>query len=143
MPTSLDSHASGSLGGGRLDPLLEEVMRPGVIVIAGDASVAHAQRALLAHGVHAILVLARDTHAPIGWITSHGLLRWCERDIALAPAINAVTEPPVVLSPSASARQALEALEREGCSRVLIARRPDGLPEGVVSDVDLLRLVAR
>lgn len=143
MSTSLESHARGSLGGDRLDPLLGDVMRPGVIVIAGDASVEHAQRALLAHGVHAILVLAREAIQPIGWITSRGLLRWCDRDIALAPAINAVTEPAVVLSPSAPAREALEALEREGCSRVLIARRPDGLPEGVVSDVDLLRLVSR
>ncbi|HEX6389812.1 MAG TPA: CBS domain-containing protein [Solirubrobacteraceae bacterium] len=143
MTTSLHRDARGSFGGDRLAPLLDDVMRPGVITIAGDASVAHAQRALLAHGVHAILVLARNTHQPMGWITTRGLLRWCDRDIALAPAINAVTEPAVVLSPSASAHDALEALEREACTRVLVARRPDGLPEGVVSDVDLLRLLAR
>ena len=92
--------------------------------------------------MHAVLALARDTHEPIGWVTARGLIGWCDRDGALTPAVNAVTEPVVVLGPSASARDALAVLQREGCSRVLVARQPGGLPEGVVSDIDLLRLVS-
>ena len=88
----------------RLDTAVREVMRPGVIVISGHASVARAQRALLAHGVHAILVLDDDGGRPLGWVTSRGLLRWAERDITLCSARDAVTEPPVAIGPSATAR---------------------------------------
>jgi len=69
----------------RLDAAIRDAMRPGVIVISGHASVARAQRALLAHGVHAILVLDDDGGRPLGWVTSRGLLRWAERDISPAP----------------------------------------------------------
>jgi signal-transduction protein with cAMP-binding, CBS, and nucleotidyltransferase domain len=102
-----------------------------------------AQRALLAHGVHAVLVLERDGARPSGWITSRGLIAWCERDIGLAQAREAVTERAIAIEPSASAREALEILEREGATRLLVARSGQGLPEGVVADIDLLRLVAR
>ena len=131
------------LPGDRLDTPVREVMRPGVIVLAEDAAVHQAQRALVAHGVHAVLVLAKDGGRPLGWVTSRGLVRWCDREIALASARDAVTEPAITIEPSASAREALEAMEREDASRLLVARHRDGLPEGVVADVDLLRIVAR
>jgi CBS domain-containing protein len=126
----------------RLDTAVREVMRPGVIVIAGHASVARAQRALLAHGVHAVLVLD-DGGRPRGWVTSRGLLTWADRDVGLSAARDAVTEAPLAIDPSASAREALELLEREGASRLLVVRGDDGVPEGVVADVDLLALFAR
>jgi len=118
-------------------------MRPGVIVISGHASVARVQRALLAHGVHAILVLDDDGGRPLGWVTSRGLLRWAEREITLCSARDAVTEPPVAIGPSATAREALALLERADATRLLVVRADGCVPEGVVADVDLLRLVAR
>jgi CBS domain-containing protein len=118
-------------------------MRPGVIVLSDDASVAQSQRALVSHGVHAVLVLERLSGRPVGWITTRGLLSWCERDVTLARAGGAVSEPVVTIRPSASAREALLTLEREGATRLLVSRQSDGLPEGVVADIDLLRLVAR
>ena len=127
----------------RLDTAVREVMRPGVIVISGHASVACAQRALLAHGVHAVLVLDDPGGCPLGWVTSRGLLTWAHRDIALSAARDAVTEPPLQIDPSASAHEALALLEREGATRLLVVRGGDGVPEGVVADVDLLRLFAR
>ena len=98
----------------RLDAAIRDVMRPGVIVISGHASVARAQRALLAHGVHAILVLDDDGGRPLGWVTSRGLLRWAERDITLCSARDAVTEAPVAIDPSATAREALAVLAARG-----------------------------
>src|SRR3954469_6824020 len=92
-----------SLSGDRLDLPVRDLMRPGVIVLCEHASVAQAQRAVLAHGVHAILVVEDRTGRPLGWITSRGLLAWAERDIALACAREAITEPPVAIEPSASA----------------------------------------
>jgi CBS domain-containing protein len=131
-----------SLSGDRLDAPVRDLMRPGVIVLSEHASVAQAQRAVLAHGVHAVLVLEDRTGRPAGWVTSRGLLAWAARDVALSCAREAVTEPPVVIEPSASAREALETIERTGAARLLVVRG-GGLPEGVVSDVDLLREVAR
>jgi CBS domain-containing protein len=131
-----------AIGGDRLDTSVREIMRPGVIVLADDASVVQAQRALVAHGVHAVLVLESGSGAALGWITSRGLLAWLERDAALSHARDAVTEPAVLIEPSATAREALEALEAKNASRLLVARQADSLPEGVVADVDLLRLVA-
>ena len=127
----------------RLDAAIRDVMRPGVIVISGHASVARAQRALLAHDVHAILVLDDAGGHPLGWATSRGLLRWADRDTALCSARDAVTEAPVAIDPSATAREALALLERADATRLLVVRGDGSVPEGVVADVDLLRLVAR
>jgi CBS domain-containing protein len=127
----------------RLDTAVREVMRPGVIVIAGHASVARAQHALLAHDVHAVLVLDDTGGRPLGWVTSRGLLHWAERDITLCSVRDAVTEAPVAIDPSATAREALALLRRGDTTRLLVVRGDDGVPEGVVADVDLLRLVAR
>jgi CBS domain-containing protein len=136
------SERRGPIGGDRLDTPVREIMRPGVIVLADDASVHQAQRALVAHGVHAVLVLERGSGRAVGWVTSRGLLPWLERDTALAHARGAVTEPPVLIDPSATAREALEMLAAEDVARLLVTRHADSLPEGVLADVDLLRLVA-
>jgi CBS domain-containing protein len=133
----------GVTTGDRLDTPLRDVMRPGVIVIADDASVQDAQRALVAHGVHSVLVLDHAAGRAHGWITTRGLLPWSEREVGLACARDAVSEPAITLPPSASVRSALETLELEGASRLLVARHHSGLPEGVVSDSDLLRFLAR
>jgi CBS domain-containing protein len=132
-----------SLSGDRLDVPVRDLMRPGVIVLSEHASVAQAERAILAHGIHAILVLEDRTGRPLGWVTSRGLLAWSERDVALACAREAITESAVAIEPSASAREALHALERANAARMVVMRDGDGLPEGVVSDVDVLREVAR
>jgi CBS domain-containing protein len=133
----------GAASGDRLDTPVRDIMRPGVIALSDDASVLQAQRSLIAHGVHAVLVLERFSGRPVGWVTSRGLLRWCDRDASRASVPSAVTEPAVTIAPSASAREALDTLDREGATRLLVSRQRDGLPEGVVADMDLLRLVAR
>jgi CBS domain-containing protein len=76
-------------------------------------------------------------------VTSRGLLRWAERDITLSSARDAVTEAPVAIHPSATAREALALLERTDATRLLVVRGEGAVPVGVVADVDLLRLVAR
>jgi CBS domain-containing protein len=128
--------------GGRLDTPVRDIMRRGVLVIAKSASVADAQRAMLSHGVHAILVLERCSTRIVGWVTSHGLLSWCDRDIPPTPVHNAVNEAPLTIHPSASVRDSLNLMKRHGAAHLLVTHRHDGLPEGVVSDVDVLRLVA-
>jgi CBS domain-containing protein len=127
----------------RLATPVRDIMRPGVIMLPDDASVVQAQRALLTHDVHAVLVVEGGTGRPMGWVTSRGLLGWCDRDTQLTRARLAVTEPALTIEPSATARKALELLDGAGAARLLVARRAEGMPEGVVADVDLLRLLAR
>ncbi len=127
----------------RLATPVRDIMRPGVIVLSDDASVVQAQRALLAHNVHAVLVVEDATGRPVVWVTTRGLLGWCDRDTQLTRARLAVTEQALTIEPSATARKALELLDGTGATRLLVARRTEAMPEGVVADVDLLRLLAR
>jgi CBS domain-containing protein len=115
-------------------------MRPGVITIAEDASLLLAKRAMVRHGVHAVLVCGTR---PLGWVTDAGLLRWLERDLAAVPASHAITEPPHYIEASATAREALEALAAPGVTHLLVARSAGDLPQGVVAPLDLVDLVTR
>ena len=115
-----------------------EVMRPGVVTVAEDASVLQARRALQAHGVHAVLVVERSHGRPLGFITARGLLGWVDRDETIAYARNAVSQAPIWVRPSASLRQALDAILEPGVTHLLVRRGPDEMGEGVVSALDLL-----
>ena len=70
------------------------------------------------------------------------MLPWAGRDVALHSAREAVTEPAVTVEPSVTAAEAIAVLEQAEVSRLLVARRSEGLPEGVVADHDLLRVLA-
>ena len=83
-------------------------MRPGVVTVAEDASLFQVQRAMVAHGVHAVLITAAG--GPIGWVTAAGLLPWLAKEPALFPARSAISENVAYIPPGASAREALEAL---------------------------------
>lgn len=119
---------------------VRDFMRPGVIVVSDDASLRQAERAMVRHGVHAILVLGRSTGRPVGWVTSRGMLRWIEHDLGLVPASQGVTETPTYIEPGATAHEAVKALSGGEVSRLLVSRAPGETPEGVVSDLDVIAL---
>jgi len=118
-------------------------MRPGVITLADDASLGQAERAMVRHGVHAILLLGRTTGRPVGWVTTRGMLQWLNHDLGIVPASQAVTEPPTYIEPSATAADAVAALSAPGVSHLLVARAPGETPQGVVADVDVIALCTR
>jgi CBS domain-containing protein len=126
--------------GDHLDTPVRDIMTPGVLTIAEDASLRHAYRALVAHSVHAVLVVGRSEGKPLGWITARGLLAWVGRDQGLASARDAITERAATIEPSASAREALTALGQAGTSHLLVCRQRDAAPEGVISDLDIVAL---
>lgn len=145
MPTTVTAarHRNAPSPAGSSDHLetpLREFMTPGVLTIAEDASLAQVYRAMVAHSVHAVLVVGRTEGKPIGWVTARGLLSWVGRDRSLAAASDAITERPFKIDPSASAREALTALSQPGTSHLLVCRHEDAMPEGVVSDLDLVAL---
>ena len=115
-------------------------MRPGVVTLAEDASLLQAQRAMVAHGVHAVLITADG--GPLGWVTAGGLLPWLPKDPALYLAQAAITERVVSIPPGASARDALQALSDSAVSHLLVSPRTAASPQGVVSEIDLVRLAS-
>ena len=118
-------------------------MRPGVIAVSEDASLRQAERAMVRHGVHAILVLDRTTGRPLGWVTARGMLRWINHDLGLVQAGQAVSETPTYIEPGATAHDAVQALADSAVSHLLVARAAGQTPQGVVSDLDVIALCTR
>ena|SRR5215207_298666 len=127
----------------RLATPVSEIMRPGVITIGDRASLLQAKRAMVRHGVHAVLVAGTQSGDPLGWVSADGLLGWLERDLSALPASRAITEPPRFIEPDAIARYALEMLEKPGVSHLLVRAAEGGVPQGVVAPMDLVELVTR
>jgi CBS domain-containing protein len=124
----------------RLHTPVREFMRPGVIAVSEDASLGQAERAMVRHGVHAILLLGRKSGRPVGWVTTRGMLQWLNHDLGLVPASQGVTEPPVFIEPGATAEDAVEALTQPGVTHLLVSRAPGETPQGVVADIDVISL---
>jgi CBS domain-containing protein len=117
---------------------VREVMTPGVVVIPADASIDRLRDALAAHRVHAVLVVERHGGKPMGWATARGLLRSAADDHPPRTAGQAVVEPARTISPSATVADAANALLAEGLGALLVCHGPDAMPEGVVTELDLI-----
>jgi len=130
-----------SPGAAALGARVRTFMRQGVVTLPDDASLLEAQQAMLAHGVRAVLVIGRAHRRALGWITMHGMVAGLPEDPARIPAAQAVTEPATLISPDATAAEARALLCEPGTSHLLVSRVLDGPALGVVSDVDVVRLV--
>jgi len=115
-------------------------MRPGVVTVADDASLLQVQRAMVAHNVHAVLIVS--TSGPLGWVTAAGLMSHLGDEPAMYRASSAITERPVSIAPTAPAADAWRALADPATSHLLVAPRADAPPQGVVSELDLVRLAS-
>jgi CBS domain-containing protein len=142
IPGPIDAAADG-LFDRRLHTPVRDFMRPGVIAVSEEASLRHAERAMVSHNVHAILVLGVTTGRPLGWVTSRGMLQWISHDLGLVTVGQGVSEPPTYIEPGATAQDAVEALSATGVSHLLVTRAPGQTPQGVVSDLDVLALCMR
>ena len=113
-------------------------IRPGVVTLEDYVSLLQVQRAMIAHAVHAVLIVG--TGGPVGWITAGGLLPWLGQQPALYSASSALSEKAVQIAPAASAADALQALTDPAISHLVVSARADTPPQGVVSEIDLVRL---
>jgi CBS domain-containing protein len=129
-------------GDSRLDTPVRDIMRAGVITVPDDSSLLQAQRAMVSHGVHAVLVVGARQGRPLGWVTARGMLGWLNHDPGLTRAAMAVTEPAATIEPTATAADAVRCLAKTGASHLVVARHPDQPPQGVISELDIVRLVA-
>jgi CBS domain-containing protein len=135
--------AADAVSDRRLHTPVREFMRPGVIAVSDDASLGQAERAMVRHGVHAILLLGRNTGKPVGWVTTRGMLKWLNNDLGLVPASQAVTEPPTYIDASATAEEAVAALSAPGVTHLLVSCSAGETPQGVVADIDVIALCTR
>jgi CBS domain-containing protein len=119
-----------------------EIMTPGVVTIVEDSDLRNAFRAMAAHDVHAVLVVARDQGKLLGWVTGRGLLTKLEDDASLATVRDAITERAVSIRPGATAREALAFISQADVSHLLVSEAEGLQPEGVVTELDLVHLAA-
>jgi CBS domain-containing protein len=126
-------------GGSILDRPVRTVMRPGVVVVPQGASVLRAQRAMLAHGVDAILVVGRANGRPLGWATARDMLRCLDADTALMEVSSLLTGPPVTIDPGATMAQAATALAAAPGVPLLVVKPGEVIPEGTVTERDIVR----
>lgn len=125
-----------------LDRPVRSFMRSGVVVVPEEASVRRAQQAMLAHDVGAVLVVGRVDGRPLGWVTDRDLLDCFNADTALMRVSTLVVHPPETIEPGATAAQAAVALTRSPGAPLLVMRPGDVVPEGSVTERELLRLDA-
>lgn len=137
-PKPIREHHEYMPSSGPLDTEVRSAMTPGVVSITETATLLQGYRALVAHEVHSVLVIGRNNGKPLGWVTARGLLGHITDDSDLCTVGDAITHPPASIQPGATLREALTALAQPGVSQLLVARRPDVLPEGVLSDLDVI-----
>ena len=121
-----------------LDRPVRDVMSAGVITIAEDASISQARHAMARHRVNAVLVLARRDSAPLGWVTSRGLLGWIERQPTLTSVGRAISEPVRTIDARAPIADAARELALGDVSHLLVCGGSGRFPEGVVSALDIV-----
>ena len=121
---------------GALELDVRDVMTTGVVTVPDDSTLDQAVDAMAAHRIHAVLVVGTRAGTPLGWITTRGLLGLLGID-GTTPATEAITEQAKTIEPAASLRSAIYALSFPGVTRLLVRRREDPEPEGVVTDYDL------
>jgi len=121
---------------------VRRIMRPGVVSVAGNASLLQVADAMSAHGVHAILVLDAHSSSPAGWVNSAALLERLLEYSPFEPAAAAITEEPLCIVPSASVADAVHTLAGSDVTHLLVTPGPTAAPQGVVSDTDIIRFAA-
>jgi CBS domain-containing protein len=121
---------------------VRSIMRPGVVTVPGNASLTEVAQAMTAHGVHAVLVVEPRAPGPAGWATSRALIARLLDSSRFVPAIDAVTELPTPILPSASIADAIRALAPPGVTHLLVTTGPSAVPQGVVSETDIVEFAA-
>lgn len=137
-PTAGPSPSPGVVHRAGLDTPVRELMTAGIVTLVEHASLRQVQKAMYRHRVNAVLVTSWDGD-PLGWVTSRGLLGWLEHtDLGMVFARQAITEPPLMISASAPASEALAKLVEGSVSHLLVTMSSDPGVEGVVSPLDLV-----
>lgn len=126
---------------------VSDVMRPGVITSTPDAPLHTVARIMAEHGVHCVAIAGidrtrgRDPHFTWGLIEDIDLMRALHRgSAALVAGTTAATEP-IALPEDASLDRAAALMIEHDTSHLVVVS-PAGLPSGMVSTLDVARVLA-
>ncbi len=128
--------------GGQAPATAGDVMTPGVVAVPVTATIDEAGRALAAHRVHAVLVVSCKGE-PLGWLTASAVIDVRERHQLVSWAVDAIGEPLTTIDRDAPLAEVVEQLRKPDVSHLAVGKRPDLLPEGVISELDLAARAAR
>jgi CBS domain-containing protein len=123
-----------------LDGNVQDIMTTGVVSLPATAPLRSVHEAIVAHDVHAVLIVEPADSTPRGWITTHGLLVWAGKVGSMRNARSAISEPVRWLTPESSIREAAHLMVAADVSHILVAEREGSAPLGVVADADIVRL---
>ena len=125
-----------------LDRTAEDVMTPGVVVLPVTAPLDQAAQAMSTHRVHGVLVISCEGR-PRGWVTSDQITRHVGDAHLLDWAVDAIGEKFVAVRPSTPVREVVAMLGQPGVSRVAVQQRPEAMPHGVITDLDIAALMGQ
>ena len=121
---------------------VSDVMRAGVLSVAESTSLRAVARVMHEHHVHGVLVVGDDGEL-LGWVTARGLLARRDEDWRRAKAGATISEPCVRVAPSATVSSAIKTMVDAAATHLVVARPKSRMPDGVVSDIDLVAYLAR
>jgi CBS domain-containing protein len=122
---------------------VRDVMSPGIIVVAGDTTVAACAAIMYERRTHAVLVVDDRSREPLGWVFHRDVLRHLRSDPLTTVAADVVSAEPAYIDPEATVDEAAERMVQENITHLLVGKSPDRIPEGVISSWDLVAHYAR
>jgi CBS domain-containing protein len=123
-----------------------DVMRPGVMSCAPDASLLTVAQTMATHHVHCVVVagLTRDDrggdHLVWGLISDMDLVRAAESGIEGHTAADAARTEVVTVEPTTPLAKAADLMDEHGTAHLIVASA--GQPTGVISSLDLAGALA-
>lgn len=125
-----------------LDRVADEVMTAGVLVVPVTAPLEEAARAMAAHHVHGVLAVSSEGR-PCGWVTSEEVMRHLGDSHLVDWALDAIGEKFLTVGRSTPVREVMAMLARSGVSRVAVQEPHETMPQGVITDLDIAKLMEK
>ena len=121
---------------------VSDIMRCGVVTISEATTLEGAARVMREHAVHGVLVVADDGEL-LGWVTARGLLAHHAEDWRRRKVREAISEPCVRVAASSPVPTAIAAMLDAAATHLVVIRPGSTMPDGVVSDLDLVAHLSR
>jgi CBS domain-containing protein len=119
-----------------------DVMHAGIVTCRPDATLRAVAGILASNRIHAVVVAAEHETAARAVVTDRDVVYSHSRgELDLVTAGEAASVPTVTVRPDADLRHASQLMAHFGTSHVLVSDRGGGVPVGIVSSLDIARVV--
>jgi predicted transcriptional regulator len=130
--------------GARLDAIaVRDAMHEGVLSCTEDTPLSTVAELMAAHGVHCIVVTDADDRAVWGVISDLDLVAAAGvRDLDEQSAGGSAATPALAIGPAETLRRAAQMMTEHGVAHLLVVDDVSGRPAGVLSTLDVARVLA-